>query len=167
MKKDQEIIKLYNEQYTGTEISKLLNIGRRTVYRALTRNNVTLHSNNAHFNCRICGVEVSRRHICGTCNTNLRRYRVKLKAVEYKGGCCEKCGWSGDISGYDCHHIDPATKSFNLTAVNMANKAWAEVKKELDKCLLLCALCHRLEHSDYNNPEFQKIASEHLGKLFK
>ena len=37
---------------------------------------------------------------------------------------------------------------------------WELVKLELDKCDLLCALCHRLEHSNYKNPIFLNEAEK-------
>jgi len=38
-------------------------------------------------------------------------------------------------------------------------------KIELDKCELLCALCHRLEHSSYK--ELPNLINFYSGKLFK
>jgi hypothetical protein len=37
---------------------------------------------------------------------------------------------------------------------------WDDIKKELDKCILLCAICHRIEHSQYNNELFLKEAEK-------
>ena len=101
------------------------------------------------------------------CSVNIRRYRVKEYAVKYLGGECVKCGWKGDLSGYDLHHRDPKEKDFNSSALNMANMGWDKVKNELDKCDLLCALCHRLEHSNYSNEKLKEVAKNYQGKLFK
>jgi hypothetical protein len=49
----------------------------------------------------------------------------------------------------------------------MANMSWDRVKNELDKCDLLCALCHRLEHSNYSNEKLKEVAKNYQGKLFK
>lgn len=40
--------------------------------------------------------------------------KVKEKAVEYKGGKCEKCGLIDHQSVYDFHHIDPSKKDFQI-----------------------------------------------------
>lgn len=100
------------------------------------------------------------RSRCNTCNTNIRRYRIKKKAVEYKGGECIKCKWKGDISAFDFHHKDPSKKDFTLGNRFLAGMKWEYVKKELDKCILLCAICHRIEHSNYKNPDFIKEAEK-------
>lgn len=161
MSRDEKIIEMYNDGITATVISKELKIGRKTVYRTLKKFNVTLHHNRPNY-CLICG-ELSRKKLCGTCNTNLRRYRVKKLAVEYLGGKC-KCGWSGDVSGFDFHHRNPEEKDFNPSARVLANMSWENVKIELDKCELLCALCHRLEHSSYG--KLEEISLDYKGKTF-
>ena len=45
---------------------------------------------------------------------------------------------------YDLHHRDPSEKEMNMT--NLQDKAWKRVEKELKKCDLLCANCHRVAH---------------------
>jgi len=162
MSRDEKIIEMYNAGETATVISKELKIGRKTVYRTLDKFNITLHKNKPN-NCLVCG-KTSKKKLCGTCNTNLRRYRVKKLAVEYLGGECKRCGWEGDVSGFDFHHKDPNQKDFNPSGLNLANKSWERGKEELDKCELLCALCHRLEHSTYGILE--KINLEYKGKTF-
>lgn len=162
MERDLKIIEKYNSGISANEISKELKIGKKTVYRVLNKNGITLQKN-IKKNCLICNKECEK-NLCGTCNTNLRRYRVKKLAVEYLGSSCERCGWKGDLSGFDFHHKDPNKKDFNPSALQLANKSWILVKKELDKCELLCALCHRLEHSNYS--DLDQISLIYKGKLF-
>jgi hypothetical protein len=81
------------------------------------------------------------------------------------GGKCSRCDWSGDISGFDFHHLDPSVKDFNPNGRELASKSWTIVKTELDKCELLCALCHRLEHSSYD--KYKEIILINNGKMFK
>ena len=44
--------------------------------------------------CPICDRHFSNRHqrLCHACHSKLRRMRTKQKAVEYKGGKCNRCG---------------------------------------------------------------------------
>jgi hypothetical protein len=163
MKRDDKIIEMYNSGISVSFIYKELNISRRTVYRVLEKYKISLHKD-IKKKCLVCDKKCVK-NICGTCNTNLRRFRVKQKSVEYLGGECNKCGWSGHISGFDFHHIDSNEKEFNPSAVNLANKSWENVKKELDKCELLCAICHREEHSNYE--KLYELSKKYKGKEFK
>ena len=78
-----------------------------------------------------------------------RRKKVREKAIEYKGGKCEFCGYSSCNAALEFHHIDATTKKFELSISNMGT-AWSTLKLEIDKCLLLCANCHREEHFRLN-----------------
>lgn len=42
----------------------------------------------------------------------------------------------------DFHHIDSATKDFNISA----RLTWDAIVRELGKCVLLCSRCHREVH---------------------
>ena len=162
--REKKIVDLYIGGTSCTNIATSIKIERKSVYRILERNNIPLRPQQKK-DCLLCSnqilVEENRnKNYCGTCSTNLRRYRVKKKAVEYKDSKCIRCGWSGDISGFDFHHSDPIQKEFELSGKIIAGIKWEKVKSELDKCELLCALCHRLEHSNYKNELFLKEAEK-------
>lgn len=71
-----------------------------------------------------------------------RQRETKLKAVEYKGGECLLCGYHACPAAMDFHHTDPNEKDFSISHVK--NASFNDTfKKELDKCVLLCARCHR------------------------
>ena len=71
-----------------------------------------------------------------------RRRKLKEFAVSYKGGRCEICGYSKCVWALDLHHRDPKTKDFGIAAKGYT-RSWDAVKKEADKCALVCANCHR------------------------
>lgn len=76
---------------------------------------------------------------------NNRRKDLKEKAVEYKGGECAMCGLVSDIIDvYDFHHEDSTKKEHTIG--HMLAYPWSSVVAELDKCMLLCANCHRIVH---------------------
>ena len=75
-----------------------------------------------------------------------RRSELKKKAIDYKGGKCSKCGYATDFSALEFHHVDTSTKEFNISKYALG-KDWGIIRKELDKCILLCANCHREVHS--------------------
>ena len=70
---------------------------------------------------------------------------MKVKAVEYKGGRCEKCGYDKNIAAMEFHHKNPLEKDFGIGSG--CTMGWIKLKRELDKCSLLCANCHREEHN--------------------
>jgi hypothetical protein len=72
-----------------------------------------------------------------------RRKSLRDQAIEYKGGKCNICGYNRCASAFDFHHLDPQEKDFTISA-HMTS--WDRIKKEIDKCVLLCANCHREVH---------------------
>ena len=75
-----------------------------------------------------------------------KRLTIKLELFNYKGGKCYQCGLIDDPICFDFHHTDPTQKEFNISQV-MCGKSIEELKEEVDKCILLCAFCHRKHHS--------------------
>jgi hypothetical protein len=69
----------------------------------------------------------------------------KAECVTYKGGQCVKCGFSRSMAALEFHHRDPNKKDFGI-ATKRRHILSEETKKELDKCDLLCANCHRETH---------------------
>ena len=70
-----------------------------------------------------------------------RRRKIKLMSIEYKGGKCQICGYSKYPGALDLHHIN-GKKSFGISDKGYT-RSWERTKKELDKCILVCANCHR------------------------
>lgn len=89
--------------------------------------------------------EAKVKHAETTRNRNRLR---KIKAVEYLGGRCNKCGKDWHPAVFEFHHIDPKEK--DLQPSQALQMSWENFKKELDKCILLCANCHRMVHHNYN-----------------
>ena len=94
--------------------------------------------------------------------TKIRRYRLKKKAVDLMGNKCNRCQWSGHIAGFAFHHIDPASKLFTVS--NYPSTNWDIYWKEIQKCELLCATCHSIHHSDYNDEQFLKDVENYNGR---
>lgn len=90
---------------------------------------------------------------CKKCTQQVNNKRIndnKKKAVEYKGGECQKCGYKKYLGALDFHHIDPSKKDFEIRTLRAYS--WQNLKKELDKCILLCANCHRELHGNIWHP---------------
>lgn len=72
-----------------------------------------------------------------------RRQALRKQAVEYKGGCCQICGYNACLAALDFHHTHAWSKEFNISSKMTSFKA---IQAELDKCVLLCCRCHREVH---------------------
>lgn len=91
----------------------------------------------------------------------------KRLCLDYKNTfSCEQCGYNKCYMALDFHH--KSNKSFEL-ADRVTTGKWntvsdieEPVKKELDKCEVLCANCHRHEHFDIN--KFKLYENEIINK---
>jgi hypothetical protein len=75
-----------------------------------------------------------------------RGRQLKLDCLDYKGGKCQKCGYNKCQASLEFHHRDPNEKDFPICQKYGCRKISDRIKRELDKCDLLCANCHREEH---------------------
>ena len=75
-----------------------------------------------------------------------RRLKIKQMAIEYKGGQCMVCGYDREVSALEFHHLDDTKKDFGLSQRGLT-RSWKRTQVELDKCILVCANCHREIHS--------------------
>jgi len=74
-----------------------------------------------------------------------RRRKLRKMVVAYKGGKCVICGYKKYIGAFALHHIDGSQKEFGLSARGLT-RSWEKVKREADKCALICANCHQELH---------------------
>lgn len=131
--------------------------------------------------CRKTKTNINKK-LCGSCITAIRRSRLKLAMVQYKGGKCIDCELLANLENstvFDFHHNDPNEKDF-VFAGNSNTYTWEEIVIELDKCTLLCCKCHRLRHYQADvvskqraayikshpttKSEIQKLVSEFIGQ---
>lgn len=109
--------------------------------------------------CEICGAELKgrqRRFCSPNCkNRALQSYHAqqergvhrKIEIVRNMGGKCSRCGYSGNLSAFHFHHLDPSKKNFRLDLRAISNRKIEAVQLEVDKCILLCANCHAETHN--------------------
>lgn len=101
-----------------------------------------------HFHTRNDGRIVCKK--CGVLAVQKRREVVKQKAVEYKGGKCSRCGYDRCVQALSFHHTDPKEKDFGISSKGYT-RSWESVKKELDKCILVCHNCHSEIHAEIDS----------------
>lgn len=71
---------------------------------------------------------------------------------------CNRCGTNtpGTLSW---HHIDPKTKSKEVSALVTANSSWEKIMEEITKCECLCRVCHHIDRH-YINDNMSQSSSE-------
>ncbi len=70
----------------------------------------------------------------------------KEMALDYLSRGCVVCG--EDFPGcLDFHHTDPGKKEFGVSRI--LHHSSGSVMKEVSKCVVLCANCHRKLHAGY------------------
>jgi DNA invertase Pin-like site-specific DNA recombinase len=123
----KEVVNLYEKFGSIRKVSNLLGISRHIVSKYINIENKPK-------------IERKKQLVNGVIEW---RKRVKLKLVEYKGGVCEKCNYNKCINALEFHHLDPSEKDFTISG-----KSWSfeKLKKEADKCILVCNRCHTEIH---------------------
>lgn len=110
--------------------------------------------------CSCCGIELNEetgykktsekwQSRCKKCFNEyciIRWIDRKKKAIEYKGGKCQKCGYDKHYGALEFHHINPSEKDCDWSKLRLKN--WSKIKEELDKCICVCANCHREIHCE-------------------
>ncbi len=114
--------------------------------------------------CQTCSVEKSveefytqpdRKNGASKCKECFNSYcierwrNIKIKAIEYKGGVCVDCNIpfpTYPAPVFEFHHLNPELKDVSWGKLRL--RSWDKITLELDKCVMLCANCHRIRHSE-------------------
>jgi predicted HNH restriction endonuclease len=85
---------------------------------------------------------------CINAQTIKRQQQFKKQCIEYKGGKCSICGYDKCQASLEFHHLDPTEKDFCISTMKTTSykKNREKMEKELDKCILVCANCHKEIH---------------------
>lgn len=83
---------------------------------------------------------------CAQKDRKKRMIKFKQACVDHKGGSCQICGYCRCLRSMDFHHIDPSKKDFAISDMRFGYNVTEVVKKELDKCVLVCRNCHGEVH---------------------
>ncbi len=119
--------------------------------------------------CKICGslFKKCRSSYCLKCIAARSRYNrtaEKIKAISYKGGCCQICGYKKSIKALEFHHLDPNLKEKDISGKNAVK--FETIKEELDKCALYCANCHREKDEQYGEGKLREIGKRNLKNTY-
>lgn len=75
--------------------------------------------------------------------------KIKVDAVQERGGKCFDCLQEYPHTVFEFHHLDPSTKDYEWNKLRLMSPA--RRNKELEKCVMLCANCHRIRHHTLSN----------------
>jgi len=78
---------------------------------------------------------------------SVKNWRMKARAaiIASMGGKCQICNYDKCKKALECHHIDPSEKEVSFSNISKSD----DIAKELCKCILLCANCHREVHDKH------------------
>ena len=121
--------------------------------------------------CKCCQKDFKHKegkiHLCNICKRKSKRLAYRISAANYKNNQCELCGLKrntiDDLEIFDFHHKDKNDKSFEL-GDNIESRNWEIIKQELDKCMMLCAICHRKQHLYSRNEAVVQFAENLISK---
>lgn len=121
-----EMQKYYDICLNGEKVAEKFGYERHTVYKYIItkkKGKITKEERNKNNSKRV---------------SNWRKDK-KIKLIEYKGGKCEICGYNKCIGALEFHHKDPSEKDFTISGKSYS---YERLKKEVDKCMLVCSNCH-------------------------
>jgi hypothetical protein len=99
--------------------------------------------------CRVVKGKAYRRLKCKNCKriyNNQRRAKLRAWLIGYKKMLvCERCGFA-DFRALEFHHKGHDEKASNVADMVRSVFSIKSVKQEIDKCIILCSNCHRIEH---------------------
>ena len=143
----------YNECNSLRKVSKKFNYCTKTISKYLKVNSPN-YSN-------LTTDEYNKKRKKDISNAVMKwRQDKKIKLVDYKGGCCQVCKYNKSIGALEFHHVDSNEKDFTISSKSYA---FERLKKEVDKCVLLCSNCHIEVHQEIKNIGYSEIINN-LGK---
>ena len=85
-------------------------------------------------------------------------YEKQEKINKYKTESgCYICGYNEHAVCLDLHHYEDTEKENNVSRMVTQNYSWDKIQKEIDKCIVLCAMCHRKLHAGLLNFEYLEV----------
>lgn len=108
--------------------------------------------------CKLCQAAYTKAHYSKTKSVYIknaaeRRQQVVEWYKEYKSTLkCERCGESHPAC-LQFHHKDPSKKDMAVSKGITNNWSPEKLKKEIEKCEVVCANCHFKLHYDEGNAE--------------
>ena len=149
---EKEMLDLLQQGFLKKDIAEELGVSYAYV-RKKTQGTSSKRSNRK-YTCSKCGKTgkenfySTKKYTCKSCWNEYTYQKGKDKMLAYmesRGGAkCERCGYDRCLNALEFHHRNPYEKDPDW------NRGWGidRLSKELDKCDILCANCHREVHAE-------------------
>lgn len=101
--------------------------------------------------CKLCHRKMRNEHYIKNTKKEIsrateRKRELSLKLKEYKSNlCCVRCGFNHPAT-LQFHHTDPTIKDMAVSRIVAVGRSWDRILNEINKCVVLCANCHAIEH---------------------
>jgi len=110
-------------------------------------------------------------------NVTTWRKNLKRRALQLFNNKCACCNYDKCAAALEFHHLEPEHKDFSISKAYSEPKAWDIIVKELEKCVLVCANCHREIHYgdrtienktyiNYNYVDYRLYETDNYHKCF-
>ena len=91
----------------------------------------------------------TRRADCKECHSEyMKQQYAQKKSIIEEQKAQQKCAKCGESRGYvlDYHHLNPEEKETTIARMTSNKYKLEDIQKEVEKCIVLCANCHREFH---------------------
>lgn len=146
--KKQLIEKGLSKCITCQEIKKISEFNKSGLYKDGTQK--------YDYSCRKCKNKYQKNYYKQNKNSKFldakeRRDEIRSWLFEIKKSLeCNRCGYNNHPSALDFHHLNDSDKKSNISTLVADRCSKTTILKEIEKCEVLCANCHRIEHyKDY------------------
>ena len=152
---EEKVIELALAKWTTKEIANHLGCTRQHIEYLRRKHNIKASDIIPKYTCRTCGETDKSKfyktyvYICSKCRNEQTKKSfsdIKNELVSYKGSKCQMCNYDKCNAALEFHHINPEEKDNHIAHMIKIGTKIDILKKELDKCILLCANCHREIH---------------------
>ena len=128
----KEYLKQYHREYYLKNHEEKLK--EASLYRENNKETIKKYSKNHWKNMTLEDKKEQSTRLKKLYNKNIEEFKIIL------GGKCVVCGTTEHL---EFDHIDPKTKSFDITRYVNGGKSKHIFMEELKKCQLLCVECHK------------------------
>lgn len=80
------------------------------------------------------------------------RRRRKINLIKVCGNSCNLCGYNKTVNALEFHHINPEEKEYGIASQGTCHDIEKDLQ-EVQKCILVCANCHREIHDNLYSQE--------------